>query len=341
MNVVDYSGHSFIQAGDIHIGECRSLVGYLNRHKSILTQIMDTAYNLGLPLLIPGDVLHSKSTSYDERFLLYWWLGELEKRKIPTVIISGNHEHLWGEVTQLDGLKYMPFKYIKIITWHPDVHFIGDIGIICIPWRGYKTEDIKKIIQEKLPLITHCQYRVVMLHECICGVKLDNGKILTSGTAIPNIPEITYWAVGDIHKFQATNVTNGYYSGAPAQYKFDDILPKGIIKVDLEHPSKEPELIPITSKPLKTVSSVDEIVEDAYYRLVGGYEEVIKANNEPMIVKTEYDDSQEQAIAYERLGICDGLPEFLANKGISDDMQNRAITWITNLLRLNEPSKEI
>jgi len=336
MNVLDYSGHSFIQTSDIHIGACRSFEGYLDRHKNVLTQIIDHAYNSGLPLLIPGDLLDSKSTTYDERFLLDWWLCEIEKRQIPTVITAGNHDHLWGEVTQLDGLKYMPFKYIKIVTWHPDVIFLGDIGIICIPWRKYKTEEIKKIVLEKLPLISHCTYRVVMLHECIAGVKSDSGRIIPNGTSIPNIPEITYWAVGDIHKFQPTNVANGYYCGAPTQFKFDDSMSKGVIKVDLTHPSKEPEFLPLSFKPMKTISSIDEISDDAYYRLVGNYEEMIKANNEPAIVKTEYDENQQQAIVYEKLGICEGLPDFLATKGISEDMQQKAVTWISNLLNITD-----
>lgn len=323
----------FIQTGDIHIGECRSLSGYIARHKGVLTQIIDTAYNFGLPLLITGDLTDSKSTTYEEQFLLDWWLCEIEKRKIPTVIIAGNHDHLWGEVTQLDGLKYMPFKYIKIITWHPDICQITDeIGVIGIPWRKYKTDEIKKIILEKLPLISDSKYKVVMLHECISGMKSDSGRIIPNGTAIPNIPEITYWAVGDIHKFQVTNVANGYYSGAPMQYRFDDILPKGILRIDLERPSKEPEFIPLNFKPMKTVNSVSEIADDAYYRLVGDYEEMIKANNEPMVVKTEYNEEQKQIMTYEKLGICDGLPEFLAVKGIDEKLQNRAVTWVQNFL---------
>ena len=334
---IEYKGHEFIQASDIHIGVCRSFTDYLERHKNLLIQIMDHTYNLGLPLLLVGDLLDSKSTTYEERFLLDWWLGGLEKRKIPTIIIAGNHEHLWGEITQLDGLRYMPFKYIKIITWHPDIHIIGDIGIIGIPWRKYKTEELKKIVTEKLPLIEHCPYRVVMLHECIAGSKNDGGRIIPAGTAIPNIPEITYWAIGDIHKCQVSNVANGYYSGAPAQFKFDDDMSKGILKVDLKRPSKEPEFISLSFKPMKTVSNISEITDDAYYRLVGNYEEMIKANNEPMIVKTEYDDSSEQVIAYEnKFGICDGLPEFLASKGIEENMQHRAISWISNFLKLKD-----
>ena len=325
----------FIQTGDIHIGECRSLDGYLPRHKNVLTQIMDIAYNEGAPLLITGDLTHNKTTTHDERnLLLFWWFGEIEKRKIPTVVITGNHDHLYGEVTQLDGFKHMPFQHIKIILWHPDVHIIGDMGIIGIPWRGYSSEDLRRIVTEKLPLICDTKYKVVMLHECIVGSSLDNKFTMSKGTSIPQMPEITYWAVGDIHKFQKANVANSYYSGSPSQWKFDDTLPKGVLKVDLDHPSRVPTLMPLTFKPLKTIRSVDEIGEDAYYKLVGGYNDVIKANREKMVVATEYDREKENTMEYVKVGILEGLPEFLAEKGIDPVLQKQAVGWVSNLLKL-------
>lgn len=331
----------FIQAGDIHIGACRSLEGYLERHKHVLVQIMDLAYNLGLPLLITGDLTHSKTTTHDESYLLHWWFGEIEKRKIPTVVIAGNHDHLYGEVTQLDELRCMPFNFIKIVTWHPDIHIMGDMGIICIPWRGYTSQDIAQIVKDKLPLIADCKYRVVMLHECVAGVRLDNGLILAKGTAIPAIAEITYWAIGDIHKFQVTNVANGFYSGSPAQFAFDDSLPKGVLEVDLRHPSRMPKLHPLQSKPLKTVHSITEITEDAYYKLVGGYAEVIKANKEKLVVRTEYNHSETTTREYVKLGIVDGLAEYLSKKGIDEPLQKKGIEWVTNLLQLKPESNHV
>lgn len=325
----------FIQVGDIHIGACRSLEGYRERHKGLLNQILDITYNKGLPLLITGDLTHSKTTTHEESFLLHWFFGEIEKRKIPTVVITGNHDHLHGEFTQLDSLKCMPFKHIKIVTWHPDIHIINDIGIVCVPWRGYTTETFKKAVVEKLPLVAHCKYRVVMCHECISGVKTDEGFVILKGISLPRIPDVTYWAIGDIHKFQKTNLANGYYSGSPAQFKFDDSLPKGILEVDLEHPSKQPELISLVSKPLVTVSRVEDIREDAYYKLVGGYEEVIKANKEQKVVMTEYDTSKEKVSTdYIKVGILDGLSEFLAKKGIDETLQKRGTGWVTDLLKL-------
>lgn len=321
----------FIQTSDIHIGECRSLEGYLGRHKNVLQQITDFAVEQKLPLIVPGDIFHTKNTTHEEGFLVDEWLGDLDRKQIPTIITAGNHDHLYGEVTQLDGYQYHPYQHVKIVTWKPKVLTIGDIGFICISWGGYKTEKIEKIVREKLPMIIDKKYRVVLLHECISGVKLDNGFIMPTGTKVPKIPEITYWAVGDIHNHQRVNVANGFYAGAPAQFKFDDKLPKGLIVVDLDHPSKQPNFYAIASKALKTVSSVAEIDDDSYYKIKGSFEEVIKANREEKVVKSELVKTDEDVLEYEKLGIIDGLPEFLAAKGIEAIQQQKAVEWVRSI----------
>ena len=320
-----------IQTSDIHVGECRSLENYLERHRSILQQITDYAIKTKLPLVIPGDIFHTKKTTHEERFLVDEWFSDLEKSKIPTIVTAGNHDHLYGETTQLDGYAYHPYKYVNVVTWKPKVVTIGDVGFICISWGGYTTEQIEKIVKTKLPIIADMKYRVVLLHECITGVTLDNGYIMPTGTKIPKIPQITYWAVGDIHNHQKTNVVNGYYAGAPAQFKFDDKLPKGLIVVDLENPSRKPIFHPLKSKPLKTVTSVDDIQDDAYYKIKGSFDEVIKANREEKVVKSELVKTDEDVLEYEKLGIVDGLPEFLAGKGIDPDRQKQAVEWVRSL----------
>jgi len=299
---------------------------------------MNAAHETGM-LVITGDILHSKNTTEDERILLDWWLGSLEQRKIHTIIITGNHDHVYGEVTQLTGLTHLPLKYVNIIDRDPKVVVIDDIGFICMPWRDYTTKEIKAVVTQRIPQVLHCDYRVVVMHECLKGVKLDNGHILPTGTALPSITDITYRAIGDIHKFQRTNVTNGFYAGSPAQYRFDDQLPKGVIKVDLDHPSIEPTLIPINVKPLKTVSTVDDMTEDAYYKVVGNLEEVMKANREDNVVKSEL-RSEDMVLNYDKVGIVDGLAEYLAGKGIDTEFQDRGVSWVKKLLNLERKGGE-
>ena len=262
-----------------------------------------------------------------------WFLGEIEKAGIPSILTAGNHDHVGENVTQLDGFRYFPWKHLKIVTWEPEVHIMGETGFICLSWHGYSTEEIKKEVEARLPSISKCKYKVVLLHECVKGVKLDNGFIIPNGIDIPNIPEVTYWAVGDIHNEQPTNVANGRYAGAPIQFTFSDKPEKGVIVVDLDHPTAKPEFIPIISKPLKVVKSVSEIDEDAYYKVQGDFSEVLKANTHDKVVKTRWVKSKAKPLDYQRVGIVEGLPEMLAEKGIPKKRQAEAVEWVEDLLK--------
>lgn len=327
--------NGFIQTSDIHIGECRSLKGYLGRHKQILEQILNAAIQSGLPLIISGDLFHRKDTTYEERTLASWWLGSIERAKIPCIVTAGNHDHLKGTITQIDDYKYMPFNFVKVVGWQPETVIIGDTGYVCISWGNYTTEQLAEITRNHLPLIKDCKYKVVLVHECIVGSRVDNGFLMPKGTAIPVIPEITYWAVGDIHTTQQVNVKNGWYAGAPAQFKFDDVLPKGVLKVNLDAPDVQPEFIPVNVKPLKVVSSVEQITEDAYYMVEGDdFKDILAGNQHEQVVKTKWSRPVFDALVYQKMGIIDGLPEFLAEKGIPEAQQQFAVDWVKQSLNI-------
>jgi len=330
-----------LQCSDLHFGACRDLPNYLARHRDIKNQITALAIELQFPLAIIGDLTHSKTTKHEERFLIDEWLGDLERYGIETVVTGGNHDYLYDDVTQLDGYTKMPFKHVRVVPWYPRTYIINDIGFICLPWQGYNTEGIETAVNTLLPQVLGCRYKVVLLHECIAGSKGNNGYIIPKGTKIPDIPEVTYWGIGDLHSFQPANRANAWYAGAPAQFNFDDDLPKGVIVVDLDRPSQKPEFIPLTVKPLKTVKSVAEVTEDAYYKVVGSFEEVLEANFNENVIKSDleaaesFDDTE-----YCRTEITEGLTNFLAAKGINPEYQEYAIKWVENLLNIHSSEQE-
>jgi DNA repair exonuclease SbcCD nuclease subunit len=326
--------NGFIQTGDIHIGECRTIPDYLNRHQGVLDSITKQAQDSGLPLIIAGDLFHAKNTTHEERLLATKWLFDLETKQVPTILIAGNHDHLYGESTQLDFYQYCGFRNVRVFGWKPGVTHIGDIGFICLSWQSYTTKDIEKVVYSFLPQIQSSRHKVVVLHECIVGSEFDNGTISPKGTKLPDIPEITYWAIGDIHKRQNTNIDNGKYAGAPAMFKFDDFQEKGVLKVSLDSP-QSPEFLEIYSKRLLVVSSVDEIRDDAHYVVVGSFEEVLKANSHDKVLRAKWANDNQGAIVYEKMSLVDGLPEFLASKGIEDSYQKMAIEWVTKEFGLN------
>ena len=71
-------------------------------------------------------------------------------------------------------------------------------------------------------------------------------------------------------------------------------------------------------------------------KLVGDYEEVIKANKENLVVMAEYDKRAHGDMQYVRMGIVDGLPEYLEARGIGPQEQKRGVAWVRNLLKLQD-----
>lgn len=326
-------GTGFLQIGDIHIGECRNLDGYLERHKSILEQAIFYAKHYQLPLVVSGDLFHLKGTTHKERHLAAWFLNEIEKTPHGGLVIGGNHDHIEGEFTQLHEYEIMPFTKVKIIPKKPQIVQLFGIEFFCIPWGGYSTEELEKIVLGMAKQSTSALPRVVVMHECLIGSKFDNGTLAPKGCKIPNLAGISYWAIGDLHAFQKTNVPNGYYAGAPAQFKSDDVPGKGMLLVELSKPT-EPKFLPIKTKEIRVVKSYAEVKDDAYYIVEGEYEDVLKANRDANVIRAEWKPAESQAMVYQKLGIYDGLPEFLANKGLSEERQGYAVDWVKKVLNL-------
>jgi len=319
----------FLQTGDIHIGECRALPDYLDRHEKVLWQIANLAIANKLPLLMTGDLFHLKSTKHEERWLAARWIGYLEENEVHSIFIDGNHDHLYGEFTQMMEFSHMPLKYVRMVAWSPRVVNMLGVSYLAIPWRNYEEDQIRAIVTAHLLQMTSDK-KVVILHECIKGALADNGFVIPGGTSLPNMPEITYWAVGDIHKVQKTNLDNGWYAGAPAQFKFLDQHSKGILAVDLASPC-EPHFIPIASKPMRVVSSVSQITDDAYYQVRGNASEIMKASGFSQVVNTSYDE----LVAGVDGGIkpiTEGLDIYLLDKGIPESYHSYAVDWVEKLL---------
>jgi DNA repair exonuclease SbcCD nuclease subunit len=322
----------FLQTSDIHVGECRNMPGYLPRHRKILMDIYDAVKKSKCALLLPGDIFHVRKLVFEELVLIAEWLVKLDTLDVPIIISTGNHDDIDGINTLMDLYKAFPYKNVKIHTQPATEIFQNrageDIGVVVLPWGNFSTDELRKTVTKLLPKISQCAKKVVMLHECVKGTSVDSGKVMTSGTSLPNMPEITYWAIGDIHKSQPTNLPNGWFAGAPAQFTFGDVLPKGYLAVDLNQPTK-PTFVTMSSKPFKIVDKVDDITEDAYYMVRGEFEEVMKAGKLESVVKTDWVKEDVKSIMYEKIGLTEGLPEFLAEKGLNEEEQTSAVTWVT------------
>ncbi len=136
---------------------------------------------------------------------------------------------------------------------------------------------------------------VVLLHETVSGAVVDNGTVVLGlkdkerlgsdhptvvnaklwsdidlppvGTPDPDYPDVervTYWALGDIHKYGRVAEAQ-YYCGSPCQHKFGEHPPKGFLIVDTDFPDK-PEFVEITyeNAGVKPLLNVDELPVEAW-----------------------------------------------------------------------------
>lgn len=324
----------FIQTSDIHIGESRNYDGYLERHRKVLWDILDLAQKKKKPLLIPGDIFHRNDTRHEERRLAYEWICEMEDRKIYSIITAGNHDHIEGTSTQLDPLLKFPFKYVKIVAWEPEVIELGNLGIIALSWQDYTEVEIKELVDRLYPLIADKEFKVVMVHEFVYGSMMDNGKIIAKGMKLPTtLPMIDYWAMGDIHKCQPATLPNAWYAGSPLQFKFDDVLEKGVLDVALPFAGR-PEFIRTKFKPFITVDSVEKMTEEAYYCLKSDdAKALVQASTDSRVVRTDWVKREAGSINISDIPITDGLADFLASKGISEKLQERALKFVAEVTK--------
>lgn len=311
-----------VQTGDIHVGECRSLAGYLARHKSVLDLITLHAQLKKAPLIVAGDIFHTKTVSNEEKFLVDYWFSCLEKNKIFTIVITGNHDHLYGDVTHLDGYAHFPWKYVNIVPQRPKCLLNDGVGFICIPWGGYSQEQLSEIVHNYRDYVSGCRFVVVVCHECLLGSVFDNGTVSKKGLKLPDIPWVDYWAVGDIHKAQNAGLVNAFYAGSPLQFNFNDSVEKGILEIDLSDPCR-PVPVEINSKKLVVVNNTKDIIDDGssfYMVRANDSEDLINSHKYSSVIKTNWVATEnKETISLENDDIFVGLSDFLREKGFSDE----------------------
>lgn len=264
----------FLHTADLHLNALRKLDGYLSRVESTLDQIARAVRVHHVDFVVlAGDVYHTRSISHEERRLFSSWLSTL---KVPAVVISGNHDKRSAGVgdTSLGYLSSLSTTEALQHTIHdglPTLREVAGVQLVLLPYQGWANPELHLLLellvraarkQSRLPL-------VVVMHEMVSGVTLDSGftpETTALKIHLKHLPEVTYWALGDIHKAQAV-LPNAWYSGSPHQVDFGEVLPKGILIVDTKKPT-EPRFIELKSRPLLVLTELPkEVPADAYIQL--------------------------------------------------------------------------
>lgn len=247
----------------------------LRRYSSTLQCIFDAARDRAAStVVLAGDVFEHSNVYPKERDVLLRCL--LSNWDIRVLIINGNHDVLERGYTSLHFLSILQasnrIPHVTVAEIKPVRVIVDGIHFLLVPFVGkerlfYKRVSllVKQVSDEfpkKPPPI------VVASHEMFRGSITDldtTGEYTKSGIRFPRIPEVTYWALGDIHRCQQI-AKGAHYSGPPVQMNFGETLEKGVLLVDTDDPH-HPEFIPIQHSDILPLINLEDPTEDDIQRI--------------------------------------------------------------------------
>jgi len=225
-------------------------------------QFIDYAVDKKPDLIIhAGDLFDSvrpnnRSISFAMNQLL-----RLSENKIPTVIISGNHEqpklketgHIFSIFDHIDFVypvynsKYEKYSF-KIKDEEVIVHAVPQ----CNSKKEFDTE-LKKLKPDE-----KSSYNIFTAHGAVTGIKefsMNEFNELLIPTKIVN-PAFDYVALGHYHKYTQLD-GNAFYAGATESLSFNDANEKkGFIDLDLNKNGLKHTFIEIKTRPMVDVKPI-------------------------------------------------------------------------------------
>lgn len=332
----------FIHLSDLHIGKRVNEYSMLEDQRYILKQILKiTEEEKPDAVLIAGDIYDKSIPGGDAVMLFDWFLTGLSERKIPVLLVSGNHDSperlAFGRELLIESEVHISEVFsgkIAKITKEDDY---GKIHFYLIPYlkpatvRHYMPEkDITdyqsamEAVIESLDVDFHDR-NVFLVHQFLTGAFRSESEEVSVGGLDDISAEIfegiDYVALGHIHRPQSVFRETVRYCGTPLKYSFSEAEHKKSVTVvtmknkgDVE--IKERELIPIRDM-RRIKGSYEELTNRENYEgtAVGDYLAVTLTDEEdipgvmgrlssiyPHIMKLEYDNRRTRAAGIDYLG---------------------------------------
>lgn len=235
----------FLHTADLHIGKKIFELSLIEDQKYILNQIIDIACKEQVDaILIAGDVYDRALPPTEAVTLLDEFLTILIQKKIPVIMISGNHDSpervaFAGQILEKQGL-YIAGTYtepIKTVTLEDED---GPVVFVCMPFVkpgvvGCQTsaQAVEKMLAATpVPLGMNAR-KVLLTHYFVTSEggeapELSDSESDINVGGLDNVPvslfqNFDYVALGHIHKSQSIG-RNAYYSGSTCKYSFSEAL---------------------------------------------------------------------------------------------------------------------
>lgn len=332
----------FMHLSDLHIGKRVNEYSMLEDQRYILKEILRMMdEEKPEAVLIAGDVYDKSIPGGDAVMLFDWFLTSVAERKIPVLLISGNHDSPERLAFCREILKESRVYISEIFDGRvtkvtlPDQY--GEIHFYLIPYL--KPAVVKHYVQEeditdyqsameavlKSLSINKEERNVLLVHQFLTGALRSESEEITVGGLDDISAEIfegmDYVALGHIHRPQSILKDTIRYCGTPLKYSFSEVNhEKSVTFVDM----KEKGNIKIYERkltPLRDMRKIRGTYEDMTNRDnyagtdVEDYLAITLTDEEdvpgvlaklstiyPHIMKLEYDNQRTRAAGIDYLG---------------------------------------
>lgn len=282
----------FLHTADLHIGKRVNEFSMLEDQEYILRQILKTADKEQVEaVLIAGDVYDKQVPSAEAVRLFDWFLTQLNSRKLPVIVIGGNHDSVerlsFGAQIMEESGVYLTQSYDgKVVPVRLEDEY-GPVNLWMLPFlkpamvkRFFSEQDIVTYQDALETVIGNMELNreernLLIAHQFVTGAVTggseDSVEVFVGG--VENVDasvfaDFDYVALGHIHRAQSAGGEQIRYSGTPLKYSFSEIRhEKSVTIAEL----KEKGSLTVHQEPLKPLHDMREIR--------GSYEELVLREN--------------------------------------------------------------
>lgn len=247
----------FLHTSDLHIGKKIFETPLLEGQAFMLKQIYDIAVEENVDaLVIAGDVYDRSVPATEAVALLDEFLTRFCEKKIPVIMISGNHDSpervgFADKILEKQGI-YIAGTYEGRLRRVELKDRSGAVVFVCLPFvkpaavgAASCAEAAAAILEKETIDFEDDKRYVLVTHYFVTGESGEIPELSEAETGIDvggidNVPAgvfagFDYVALGHIHKAQRVGGSEIYYSGAPMKYSFSEAgSNKYVNVVDLE-----------------------------------------------------------------------------------------------------------
>ncbi|MBO5165939.1 MAG: exonuclease SbcCD subunit D [Lachnospiraceae bacterium] len=227
----------FLHTGDLHIGKTVNEFSMIEEQKYVLKQIIEIAVDEKADaVVIAGDVYDRPIPPTEAVELLDNFLTTLLEKKIPVIMISGNHDSgervaFADKILEKQGL-YIAGGYEGALKRVVLTDEWGEVDFVCMPFVKPAVATVENMLAATPMTMDLLSRHVLVTHYFVTGEngdipQLSDSESRVSVGGLDNVEAgwfaaFDYVALGHIHKRQKIGAREVWYAGSPVKYSFSE-----------------------------------------------------------------------------------------------------------------------